>query len=317
VNCRRAEPLSPRDRRVLIAEPLSSEATSWLAERCRVEHCGASQQGFAERLSDADALIVRTYTRVDAHLLESASSLRVVGRAGAGLDNIDLEACSARGITVVHAPDANTQAVVEYVLCLLADALRPRVRLAGPVTMDEWTALRSATVGRRQMNECVLGVLGLGRIGTGVARVARAIGMRVLFNDLRAIPPESFEGAEPVRTSELFAKADVLTIHIDGRPENTGFVGPALVGLLKKDAVLLNTSRGAVLDHAAVAQWLRACPHARALLDVHDPEPPDRGNPLLALPNATLLPHLASRTESAMRAMSWVVRDVWAALGGD
>lgn len=301
---------------MLIAEPLWSPAAAWLAARCQVEQAGTADPEFVQHLRRADALVVRTYTQVDIALLETAPRLRVVGRAGAGVDNIDLEACAARGITVVHTPDANTQAVVEYVLCLIADALRPRLRLAGAVSMEEWTALRSSTVGRRQMNECVLGVLGLGRIGTRVARVARAIGMRVLFNDLREIPPAQREGAEPIEPARLFSESDILTIHIDGRPENTGFVGPALLGRLKPDAVLLNTSRGAVLNHRSLAEWLRASPQARAFLDVHDPEPPDRDNPLLTLPNATLLPHLASRTESAMHAMSWVVRDVWRALGG-
>lgn len=300
----------------LVAETIAEEAATWLGQRCLVEHCAAERPEFAPLLARCDALIVRTYTTVDEALIAAAPRLRVVGRAGVGLDNVDVEACRHRGIVVVHTPDANTQAVVEYVFSLLADALRPRVRLSGPVSVDEWTRLRATTVGRRQMNECTLGVLGLGRIGRRVAEIARTIGMRVLFNDLLELAASDRFGAEPVAVGELFERSDVVSIHIDGRPENRCFVGAELLQRMRPEVVFINTSRGAVVDHAALAEALRQRPQARALLDVHDPEPPDHHNPLLGLSNAALLPHLASRTESAMRAMSWVVKDVWRALGG-
>lgn len=305
------------DTHVLIAEAISPEAMAWLGERCAALHCHPSDQRFTLALSQCRALVVRTYTQVDEALLAAAPRLRVVGRAGVGLDNIDLDACRRRGVRVVHTPDANTQAVVEYVLCLLADALRPRPRLAGPVTSAEWTALRTSEFASRQMNECVLGVLGLGRIGSRVAEVARVIGMPVIYNDLRLIPASGRFGAQPVDPAAVFAQSDVVTIHIDGRPENRRFVDEHFIERLKPDAVFINTSRGAVVDHSALARYLQRSPKAKAFLDVHDPEPPQAQNPLWGLFNAVMLPHLASRTETAMRAMSWVVKDVWTALNDE
>jgi phosphoglycerate dehydrogenase-like enzyme len=258
--------------------------------------------------------VVRTYTRVDDALLAQLPRLKVVGRAGVGLDNIDLDACARRGVRVCSTPDANTQAVVEYVLCLLCDALRPRVLLDAPVDRARWDEVRAEVVGRRQMNELRLGILGFGRIGRRVAQVAGAIGFEVEYCDLLDVPEAMRHGAFPVSAEDLFRHADVLTVHVDGRPSNRHLVGERLLGLMKPDAVLLNTSRGFVLDDHALARHLRANPASMAILDVHEPEPITDACPLLGLPNAHLAPHLASRTDAAMEAMSWVVRDVWDAI---
>ncbi|MDA0802857.1 MAG: NAD(P)-dependent oxidoreductase [Planctomycetota bacterium] len=299
---------------VIVTEPLAEGAAEWLAARCEVVRARPEESAFAEAAQRASGLVVRTYTQVDGALLDRLPQLKVVGRAGVGLDNIDLAATAARGITVHNTPDANTQAVVEYVLCLLCDSLRPRVFLDQPVAPDIWNEIRSDVVGLWQMDELVLGVLGLGRIGKRVAQVARAIGFEVVYHDLLDIPTEHRHGATTVEVEALFAESDIVSIHIDGRPENRHFVGANLLEFLRPDAILINTSRGMVLDHDALAAYLRANPGAQALLDVHDPEPFTAENPLLALPNAHLAPHLASRTETAMENMSWVVRDVVASL---
>ena len=123
-------------------------------------------------------------------------------------------------------------------------------------------------------------------------------------------------GAEPVSIHELFSRSDAITLHVDGRPGNRGLVGPALIGRMRPQVLLLNTCRGLVLDHEALASFLRDHPGAQALLDVHDPEPFAADHPLLGLANAHLAPHLASRTRSAMVRMSWVVRDAVAVLEG-
>jgi phosphoglycerate dehydrogenase-like enzyme len=166
------------------------------------------------------------------------------------------------------------------------------------------------------LNELRLGILGLGRIGRRVAEVARAIGIDVSYADIREIPEPERAGATRVSTEELFASSDVLSLHIDGRPSNRNYVGAALLNAMPANSLLLNTCRGMVLDSNALAAVLRAHPQRHAVLDVHEPEPFGADYPLLGLPNARLLPHLASRTTSAVESMSWVVKDVVAVLEG-
>lgn len=299
---------------VIQTEHLSEPAARWLAERADLVVGAPGTPAFEEVATVAQGLVVRTYTQVDEALLARLPALRAVGRAGVGLDNVDAAACERRGVRVFNTPDANTQAVVEYVTCLVCDALRPRAFLDGPVSRARWDELRAEVAAHRQMNELRLGILGLGRIGRRVAQVMRAIGFEVVFNDLVDIPEERRNGARPVGVEELFESCDVVTVHVDGRAPNRGLVSAPLIARMRADAVFINTSRGFVVDHRALAGALRANPGMLALLDVHDPEPVTADNPLLGLPNAHLAPHLASRTDAAMEAMSWVVRDVWEAI---
>jgi len=301
---------------VAVTEPLTPESLRWLRARVSVTEAAPGDPAFEALTGSLEGLVVRTLTRVDRALLHRLPRLRVVARAGVGLDNIDLPACRERGIAVVHTPDANTQAVVEYVLCLLCDALRPRLFLDKPVDTAAWERIRGEVCGERQMDELTLGILGFGRIGSRVAQVARAIGFRVLYNDLLTFAPSMRHGAEPVSADELFARSDVVTLHIDGRPDNRRFVNASLIKRMRPEALLLNTCRGFVLDHDALADFLRMNPGAQALLDVHEPEPFTADHPLAGMRNAHLAPHLASRTRSAMDRMSWVVRDAVAVLEG-
>ncbi len=301
---------------VAVTEPLTPDSLQWLRERVSVTEAAPGEPAFEAVAGSLEGIVVRTLTRVDRALLSRMPRLRVVARAGVGLDNIDLPACRERGIAVVHTPDANTQAVVEYVLCLLCDALRPRLFLERPVDTQAWERIRTEVCGERQMDELTLGILGFGRIGSRVAQVARAIGFRVLYNDLLTFAPSMRHGAEPVSAEDLFARSDVITLHIDGRPDNRRFVNASWIKHMRPQALLLNTCRGFVLDHEALADFLRMNPGAQALLDVHEPEPFPADHPLLGMRNAHLAPHLASRTRSAMDRMSWVVRDAVAVLEG-
>lgn len=306
---------------VLITETLDEVCARWLAEYADVIWCRHDAgQSFGPELARADALIVRTYTQVNQALLEAAPRLKVVGRAGVGLDNIDLEACRRRGVQVVYTPDANTQAVVEYVWALILDALRPRVDLPPQATPEQFHRLRKETVGQ-QLDQLTLGILGLGRIGKRVGKVASAIGMKLLVNDL--LPESQLRAAvdypfEFVDKPQLYQQADILTIHVDGRPENRHLINASVFQQLKPACLLINTARGFVIDNQALADWARRVAPAggRAVLDVHEPEPPPPDYPLYHLPNVRLLPHLASRTDQALRNMSWVVRDVVAVLQG-
>lgn len=303
---------------VIIAEELDDVCLRWLAEACEVVACSATErERFATLLARATGLIVRTYTRVDAALLSAAPNLRVVGRAGVGLDNIDVPACRARRVEVVHTPDANTRAVVELVWAMVLDALRPRAHVERAMPLDEWKRLRHGLIAPRQLAGMTLGIVGFGRVGKAMARVAQSMEMRCLYNDLIEIAPEHRFGAAPTVVGEVFASADIVTLHVDDRPANARFVGRALFDRLRPDAIFVNASRGFVIDAAALAAWLRACPSGTAILDVHDPEPFGAEYPLLGLSNARLTPHLGAATAPAHRNMSWVVRDVARVLRGE
>lgn len=302
---------------VVVTEPLAEEARAWLGERFRVVDASPDDPGLPLALRAAEGLIVRTYTRVDEALLEQAPRLKVAGRAGVGLDNFDLEACAKRRVRVVHTPEANTQAVVEYVLGIMTGATRARPEVRTPADIAQWSELRTLRDARPQLDEMTLGILGLGRIGKRVAQVARAIGMRVIYHDLADIPQTECQGAERVEPGVLFEAADVVSLHVDGRPSNRGYVDERLISRMKATAVFINTSRGFVVDREALVRFLDGNPGAQAHLDVHEPEPPREDDPLLSMANAHLYPHLGAKTTTAWSAMSWVVRDVAAVLAGE
>lgn len=303
---------------VVQSEDLNAEPAAWLSERCRLVACPFEEhERFRALLAEAEGLVIRTYTRVDGALLDAAPKLRVVGRAGVGLDNVDLPECARRGVTVVYTPDANTTAVAEYVMALIFDAVRPRLFLEKPVPKSEWTKLRRELTATRQLSERTLGIYGLGRIGRRVARAAAGLGMRAIYHDLIEIPVEHRGGAEPVGRERLLRESDILTVHVDGRPANRGLIGRDAMSLCKRDVVLINTSRGMMMDTHAVADFMRSNPAALAMLDVHDPEPIETSSPLLGIGNVHLSPHLAASTETAHTNMGWVVRDVWRVLSGE
>lgn len=303
---------------VIQTEDLDREPAAWLAARCEFVACAFSDvPRFHELLKRAEGLVVRTYTKVNAELLGRAPKLRVVARAGVGLDNIDIPACRARGIEVVHTPGANTRAVVEYVSALIADSTRPRVYLDHAPTDAQWHDIRRSLNARRQLCEMTLGICGFGRIGSQIARVGAAMDMRVIYHDLVTIPEARRSGALPVSFDELLSGSDILSVHVDDRASNKWFFNAAAFGRMKRDVLFLNTSRGFVVDDGALAEFLKSAPGAVAMLDVHDPEPITKSNPLLGLSNARLSPHIASATDTAKRNMSWVVRDVWRVLSGE
>ncbi|MFW6060432.1 MAG: NAD(P)-dependent oxidoreductase [Phycisphaeraceae bacterium] len=305
---------------VLVTETLADAPARWLEQRVNLVWVGLDDEpALREHLQTADGLLVRTYTQVDDALLDQAPRLKVVGRAGVGLDNIDLDACQQRHIPVVYTPDANTQAVVEYVIGLMLDDYRPRTDFHDePISAERFHALRKSEVGR-QLDHSTLGILGFGRIGKSLGRVAHAIGMNLKVCDL--LPEAQLRKAvdypfDFVNHSELYSRCDILSIHVDGRASNRHLIDRTALSLLQPHCLFINAARGMLVDHDALADWLRANPAGRAILDVHDPEPPPADYPLYGLPNARLLPHLASRTDQALENMSWVVRDVWAVLDG-
>jgi D-3-phosphoglycerate dehydrogenase len=307
---------------VIVTETLDQACAEWLAQRVELVWCSHERTAeFDALLARASGLVVRTYTQVNEALLTKAPRLKVVGRAGVGLDNIDVSACKYHNVQVVSTPDANTQAVVEYVTGLMLDAFRPRAAMPDRCSTEEFHRMRKVHVGS-QLSELTLGVLGFGRIGKRIGQVAHAIGMKVLANDL--LPEVGLRKGvdfpfEYVDKRALYERADVLTVHVDGRKENHGLVNTEALAMLQPSCMVINTSRGFVVDAAALAAWAKGAAIAggRAVLDVHEPEPPPADYPLFGLGNVKLLPHLASRTDLALANMSWVVKDVAAVLAGE
>jgi phosphoglycerate dehydrogenase-like enzyme len=303
---------------VVLAEGLHEECATWLREQLppgsRVVFAGADgEPSLNELLPVAHALVVRTYTKVDAALLARAPLLKVIGRAGAGLENINVQACQSAGVQVVSTPDANTQAVAEYVWGLILHHFRPHSELPRQCSAHTFHSLRQTEIGR-EVAELTLGIVGMGRIGKRVACIAHAVGMKVLACDL--LPESDIRAGLPavpfafVRHADVYSGSDVISVHADGRAGNMKMLGAAEFALMRPDAVFINAARGLLVDHDSLAAWLQRNNSAHVYLDVHDPEPPPPDYPLWNLPNATLLPHQASRSHSALLRMSWVVRDV-------
>jgi len=302
---------------ILVTEDTHATPLAWLRERARVVEAAPGSPEFDAALPDADGLLIRTYTKVNSALLARCPKLRVVGRGGVGLENVDVPACRARGIEVVYTPDANTLAVGDFVFGAALQLLRQwfafKDRAYSP---EEFKRVRNTLRGV-QLNELTFGILGMGRVGRRVGHVAaNGFGMRVLYNDVLDVQSRLGFPATSVDLPTLFREADVLTLHVDMRPGNEHLVGAAQLAMMKPSAILINMSRGEVLDAAALAAALRDGRLAGAALDVFDPEPPPADFPLLGMDNVLLTPHMAARTATAMENMCWVVRDLLEVLTG-
>ena len=162
---------------VIQTENLPQECSDWLAERCDLHICPADSLRFKELLPKAQGLAIRTYTSVDCAMLEAAPNLKVVGRAGVGVDNIDLQSCNERGVTVVHTPEANSESVVEFVLTTMLSQLRALHYVTSAVSQKEWNALRDASVNQNEFSETTIGIIGFGRIGSRLGKMAKRTGM--------------------------------------------------------------------------------------------------------------------------------------------
>jgi phosphoglycerate dehydrogenase-like enzyme len=302
---------------VLVTEGSDAAPLAWLRERADVLEVGPSDPGFDAALAAADGMVVRTYTRVNEPLLARAPRLKVVGRGGVGLENIDVPACRARGVQVVYTPDANTLAVGDFVFGYLLQLLRPWALFKDRVyDAKEFKRVRD-TVRGRQLDELTLGILGMGRVGRRVGKIAAdGFGMRVIYNDVLDVARHVAFPATAVDKPTLYREADILSIHVTMIPGNENLVGRAELGAMKRGSILVNTSRGEVLDAAALAESIRSGHIAGAAIDVFHPEPPPADFPLLGFDNVLLTPHLAARTYTAIENMSWVVRDVVDVLAG-
>ena len=241
--------------------------------------------GWRALLRSADALLCLLTDRVDAELLDAAPRLKVVGTVSVGYDHVDLAACAARGVTVVHTPGVLTEATADLAFGLMLAAAR-LFRAAGEtVTSGRWTGWHMDDFVGRDVHGATLGVVGWGRIGQAVARRAAGFGMRVLHTSRSSGVP----------LDELLRAADVVSLHVPSTPETRHLIGARELTLLGPDGVLVNTSRGPVVDEAALAAALAERTIFAAGLDVYEDEPAVHTG-LLASPYAVLLPHVGSAT---------------------
>ncbi len=305
--------------RIVISEFIDDAAVASLARDFDVRYDAALVERPAElaiELRSADALIVRNRTRVDAALLAAAPRLKVVGRLGVGLDNIDLVACAARRIDVIPATGANARSVAEYVVCVALLLRRQAYGATTAVAAGEWP--RAALSKGRELAGSTLGVVGFGSIGRLVAELANGLGLRVIGCDA-AIPPDSAWWREqntiPRALDDLLREADIVSLHLPLTDETRRLLDARRLSLMKRDAILINTSRGGIVDEAALAASLRGGRLGGAALDVFEHEPLPPGSDLAGCPGLLLTPHIAGVTrESNARVSALVAGEVAAAL---
>lgn len=270
----------------------------------------------AERLAGCRGLLVRNQTRVTAELLRRADRLEVIGRAGAGLDNIDRLAAQQAGITVCYAPDQNAVSVAELGMGMMLALARRILPATQSTRAGGWD--RSAFTGT-ELFGATLGIIGFGRIGFLLAMRARAFGMRILAHD-PFVGPDSVtvveSGASLVDVDELLARSDVISCHLPSTPATRGYFDAARFASMKPNALFLNLSRGEVVDEPALVEALRTGRIRGAGLDVRATEPPEP-SPLDGMDHVLLTPHIAAFTDQAQdRVLSAVCRDLTAVLDG-
>jgi len=267
-------------------------------------------QDLARALAGADALVVRNRTQVNAALLAAAPQLRVVGRLGVGLDNIDVAACEARGIAVIPATGANALAVAEYVIATSMMLLRGAYLSSAAVAAGQWP--RPQLSEGRETAGKTLGLVGFGGIGRLTAQLAQALGMRVLACD-----PMLDAGADVWRATDttcsalddLLRDADVVSLHVPLTGSTRNLMDERRIGLMKQGAVLVNTARGGIVDEAALAQALRAGRLAGAALDVFEHEPVPASSNLADVPNLVLTPHIGGVTRESNERVSAMIAE--------
>ena len=257
-------------------------------------------------VADADALIVRDRTQVDVELLDAAPRLRTVGRLGVGTDNLDLETMKARGIAVHLATGANAISVAEHVIGALLFLSRPSFATTARVIAGEWP--RTELIGRELAGR-TLGLLGFGATARAVAQRAAALGMAIVASD--PVVTDAGPGVTLLEPDALFAASDALSVHAPLLPSTRGLVGERTLGVMPVGALLVDTSRGGVVDHDAVVAALRSGHLAGAALDVHPVEPVDAaaGARYAGVPGLLLTPHLAGVTHESNVRISTVIAD--------
>lgn len=304
--------------RVLVSDKLGAAALDRLREFPDITtdvKTGLSREQLIEIIPEYDGLIVRSGTQVTADVLAAASRLRVVGRAGVGVDNIDVKAASMRGIVVMNTPGANSMATAELTMGLMLAISRNIPQSHASLKAGEWR--RSDFVGV-QLYRKVLGIIGFGRVGKLVAERAKGFGMDVVVYDPSALEETARElGVILVELEDLLAQSDFVTLHASLTPDTNKLINEKTLAQTKDGAILINAARGKLVDEAALAAALKRGKLAGAAVDVYSAEPPAADHPLIGLPNVVHVPHLGASTREAERDVGiQIVGQVVSALRG-
>jgi D-3-phosphoglycerate dehydrogenase len=253
-------------------------------------------------ISNYDVLIVRSRTKVTREIIEAGRRLRVIGRAGVGLDNIDIETAKKRGIVILNTKKAPANATAELTIGLLISLARSIPHADRSMKEGKW--IKKQLMGWELRNKTI-GIIGLGNVGGRVARIAKALGMKILITKRTPPAPEVLKEleAEFVMLKELLQRSDVVTIHVPLTEETRHMIGAQEIQLMKKGAFLINTARGAIVDEKALLDALKSGKLGGAALDVYETEPP-KDLSLISLPNVICTPHIGDQTERAQRTVA-------------
>ena len=301
---------------VVIAEELSPATVEALGPDFEVVNVdGTDRPALLAALATADAILVRSATQVDAEAIAAAPKLKVVARAGVGLDNVDIKAATAAGVMVVNAPTSNVISAAELAIGLIFATARFIPDANASLKAGQWKRSQFTGV---ELYEKTIGIIGLGRIGTLVAQRLAGFGARLIGFDPYVTPARAEQiGVELATLNEVMEQSDFITIHIPKTPETTGMISTAQFAKAKPNLRIVNASRGGIIDEAALYEALKAKQIAGAGLDVFVSEPPT-GSPLLTLDNIVVTPHLGASTDEAQeKAGISVAKSVRLALAGD
>lgn len=291
--------------KIVVAEKISASAVELLREPRWIVITHDQLEGkLTTQLETADALIVRSAVQVDAALLEHAPKLRVVGRAGVGVDNVDLDAATRKGIAVMNTPGANAVAVAELTLGMMLGLARLLPRADGLMHAGKW---EKKSLQGTELRGKTLGVIGLGKIGMEVARRAKAFGMEIIGHDpFVSASVAKDQGIRTGKLEDVYTVADYITLHVGLTPQTTGMINAESIRKMKKGVRIVNCARGELVNEAALAQALKHGHVGGAALDVFQEEPL-RNSPLTALDNVILTPHIGGSTHEAQEAVGYQI----------
>ncbi|MGQ9646902.1 MAG: hydroxyacid dehydrogenase [Thermodesulfobacteriota bacterium] len=306
-----------KDFQILLYEDMHEAGKALLREKAEILFAHSFEEdSLVKQVKDVDGIIIRANGKVSRRLMESAPKLKVVGRHGVGVESVDLDAATEKGIWVVNTPDANDLSVAEHFFGL-ALMLSKMLRKADIALREGRFEVRYQYIGN-ELHGKTLGILGFGRIGRSVGRIAhKGFDMKILYYDtLRYEETEKELEAKKVSLEEVLSQSDYISINLPMLPETKGLLGEREFGLMKPSAYIINLARGPIWDERALYAVLKKGKIAGAGSDVYAAEPAQKGHPLFELDNFVGTPHMAAHTEEALRRMSLVAEDVIRVLEG-